>query len=98
MKICYQFVLLNRSGKKKANSTGGGNLEWIWYSQMEEILSQSKAINPDYIADSSTPDSPNISDNENPNDKENYELTKHEKRNEKQLELKVDCSNRRIKR
>ena len=55
--------------KKKANSTGEGSVEWIWYSQMEEILSQSKAINPDYIADSSTLDS----DNEDSNDKENHD-------------------------
>ena len=54
--------------KKKANSTGEGSVEWIWYSQMEEILSQSKAINPDYIADSSTLDS----DNEDSIDKENH--------------------------
>ncbi len=55
--------------KKKANSTGEGSVEWIWYSQMEEILSQSKAINPDYIADSSTLDS----DNEDSIDKENHD-------------------------
>src|SRR2546430_16839661 len=57
--------------KKKVNSTGEGSVEWIWYSQIEEILSQSKAINPDYIADSSTLD---ISDNEDSNDKENHEV------------------------
>ena len=55
--------------KKKANSTGEGSVKWIWYSQMEEILSQSKAINSDYIADSSTLDS----DNEDSNDKENHD-------------------------
>ncbi|GES75934.1 hypothetical protein GLOIN_2v1869760 [Rhizophagus clarus] len=43
--------------KKKANFTGELNVEWVWYSQMKEILSQSKAINPDYIIDSSPPDS-----------------------------------------
>jgi hypothetical protein len=69
--------------KKKANSTGEGSVEWIWFSQMEEILSQSKAINPDYIADSSTSDSPNISDNENSNDKENHETDEPPKKKRK---------------
>jgi hypothetical protein len=69
--------------KKKANSTGEGSVEWIWFSQMEEILSQSKAINPDYIADSSTSDSPNISDNENSNDKENHETDEPQKKKRK---------------
>ena len=55
--------------KKKTNSTDESSIKWIWYSQMEEILSQSKAINPDYIADSSTLDS----DNEDSNDKENHD-------------------------
>src|SRR2546421_4097543 len=89
MKICYQVVLLNKLGKlreiylqkkKKANSTGEGSVEWIWYSQMEEILSQSKAINPDYIADSSTLDS----DNEDLIDKENHdEVNKPQKKKKK---------------
>ena len=67
--------------KRKANSTGEGNVEWVWYSQMEEILSQSKAINPDYITDSSTPDS--ISDDENSNDKENHETDEPQKKKRK---------------
>ena len=58
--------------KKKANSTGEGSVEWVWFEQMEEILSQSKAINPDYITDS-TSDSPSISDSESLNNKENNE-------------------------
>ncbi|CAB4438775.1 unnamed protein product [Rhizophagus irregularis] len=57
--------------KKKANSTGEGSVEWIWFSQMEEILSQSKAINPDYVTDS-TSDSPPISDGKNSDNKGNY--------------------------
>ncbi|CAG8706207.1 17456_t:CDS:2 [Rhizophagus irregularis] len=40
----------------------------IWFSQMEEILSQSKAINPDYVTDSAS-DSPPISDDENSDNK-----------------------------
>ncbi|GBB89567.1 hypothetical protein RclHR1_01630005 [Rhizophagus clarus] len=56
--------------KKKANSTGEGSVEWIWFSQMEEILSQSKAINLDYITNS-TSDSPSISDSKNSNNSEN---------------------------
>src|SRR3990170_3337414 len=35
--------------RKKTNSTGEGSVEWVWFSQMEEILSQSKAVNPDFI-------------------------------------------------
>lgn len=69
--------------KKKANSTGEGSVEWVWYSQMEEILSQSKAIKPDYITDSSTLDSPNISDSENSNDKENCETEEPRKKKRK---------------
>ena len=65
--------------KKKANSTGEGSINWIWFSQMEEILSQSKAINPDYITDSLTIDS--ISDNEN--NKENYEVDGSKKKKRK---------------
>ncbi|RIA96527.1 hypothetical protein C1645_733135 [Glomus cerebriforme] len=57
--------------KKKTNSTGESNVEWIWYSQMEEIFSQSKAVNPDYITGSSASDF--ISDTENLDDKENHE-------------------------
>ncbi|GES94171.1 trihelix transcription factor ASIL1-like [Rhizophagus clarus] len=74
--------------KKKTNSTGEGSVEWIWFSQMEEILSQSKAINPDYITDS-TSDSPPISDSENSNnsknsnDKENYKADEPRKKKRK---------------
>jgi hypothetical protein len=50
---------------------------------MEEILSQSKAINPDYIADSSTSDSPPVSDSENSNNKENYEADEPRKKKRK---------------
>jgi hypothetical protein len=57
--------------KKNANFTGESNVKWIWYSQIEKILSQSKAINSDYIINSSFPDS--ISNDGNSNhDKENY--------------------------
>ena len=65
--------------KKKANSTGEGSINWIWFSQIEEILLQSKAINPDYITDSLTIDS--ISDNEN--NKENYEVDGSKKKKRK---------------
>lgn len=68
--------------KKKANSTGEGSVEWTWFSQMEEILSQSKAINPDYITDS-TPDSPSVSDSDNSNDKENYRTDEPQKKKKK---------------
>ncbi|RIA98441.1 hypothetical protein C1645_812696 [Glomus cerebriforme] len=50
---------------KNSNSTGKSSVEWIWFSQMEEILSQNKAINPDYVTSDSSP----ISDL---NNKENY--------------------------
>jgi len=92
MKICYQVVLLNKLGKlcemylqkkKKVNSTGEGSVEWIWYSQMEEILSQSKAINPDYIADSSTLDF----DNEDLNNKENYYEVNEPQKKKKKSEI-----------
>ena len=66
--------------KKKANSTGEGSVEWIWYSQMKEILSQSKAINSDYIANSLILDS----DNKDSNDKENhYEVNELQKKKKK---------------
>ncbi|PKK67963.1 hypothetical protein RhiirC2_851816 [Rhizophagus irregularis] len=68
--------------KKKANSTGEGSVEWIWFSQMEEILSQSKAINPDYVTDS-TSDSPPISDGENSDNKENYKADETRKKKRK---------------
>lgn len=57
--------------KKKTNSTGEGSVNWIWFSKMEEILSSSKAVNPDYVAGSLVSDS---SDNED--FKENYEPKK----------------------
>ena len=69
--------------KKKANSTGEGSVEWTWFSQMEEILSQSKAINPDYVTDSLTSDSPSVSDNEDSNNKENYEADEPQKKKRK---------------
>ena len=75
--------------RKKTNSTGEGSVEWVWFSQMEEILSQSKAVNPDFITDSSTSDSP-ISDNEdsnNSNDKENYETNEADKSQKKKRKL-----------
>jgi len=62
--------------KKKTNSTGEGSINWIWFSQMEEILSQSKTINPDYITDSLTIDS--ISDDEN--NKKNHEVGSKKKK------------------
>ena len=65
--------------KKKTNSTGEGSINWIWFSQMEEILSQSKAINPNYITDSLTINS--ISDNEN--NKENHEVDESKKKKRK---------------
>jgi hypothetical protein len=68
--------------KKKANSTGEGSVEWIWFSKMEEILSQSKAINPDYITDSIS-DSPPNSDSENSNNKENYKADEPQKKKKK---------------
>ncbi|GES75522.1 hypothetical protein GLOIN_2v1869760 [Rhizophagus clarus] len=63
--------------KKKADSTGESSVKWIWFSQMEEILSQSKAINLDYITDLTSDfppisDSENSNNSENSNDKENY--------------------------
>ena len=67
--------------KKKANSTSEGSVEWVWFEQMEEILSQSKAINPDYITDS-TSDSP-ISDSESLNNKKNYEAYEPRKKKRK---------------
>ncbi|CAB4471263.1 unnamed protein product [Rhizophagus irregularis] len=54
----------------------------IWFSQMEEILSQSKAINPDYVTDS-TSDSPPISDGENSDNKENYKADETRKKKRK---------------
>ncbi|CAB4391289.1 hypothetical protein RhiirA5_479198 [Rhizophagus irregularis] len=46
---------------------------------MEEILPQSKAINPDYVTDS-TSDSPPISDGENSDNKENYKADETRKK------------------
>ncbi|GBC22952.2 hypothetical protein GLOIN_2v1869760 [Rhizophagus irregularis DAOM 181602=DAOM 197198] len=73
IKILLEFWKENleewKWGKKKANSTGEGSVEWICSHQMEEILSQSKAINPDYVTDS-TSNSPPISDGENSDNKE----------------------------
>ncbi|CAB5313290.1 unnamed protein product [Rhizophagus irregularis] len=66
--------------KKKANSTGKGSAEWVWFSQMEEILSQSEAIKLDYITDSSFSNSPNISGSENLNDKEKCETEEPRKK------------------
>ncbi|CAB4441259.1 unnamed protein product [Rhizophagus irregularis] len=66
--------------KKKANSTGKGSVEWVWFSQMEEILSQSEAIKLDYITDSSFSNSPNISESENLNDKEKCETEEPRKK------------------
>ncbi|RIA97498.1 hypothetical protein C1645_813896 [Glomus cerebriforme] len=77
-KLCETYL----QKKKKANSTGEGSVEWIWFSQMEEILSQSKAINPDYITDS-TSDSPPTSDSENSNNKENYKADELQKKKRK---------------
>ena len=74
--------------RKKTNSTGEGSVEWVWFS-LEEILSQSKAVNPDFITDSSTSDSP-ISDNEdsnNSNDKENYKTNEINKSQKKKRKL-----------
>ncbi|GBB84507.1 hypothetical protein RclHR1_11080002 [Rhizophagus clarus] len=73
--------------KKKANSTGEGSVGWIWFSQIEEILSKSKAINPDYITDS-TSDSPPISISENSNssdysNNENYKANEPRKKKRK---------------
>ncbi|PKC61011.1 hypothetical protein RhiirA1_467179 [Rhizophagus irregularis] len=66
--------------EKKANSTGKGSAEWVWFSQMEEILSQSEAIKLDYITDSSFSNSPNISGSENLNDKEKCETEEPRKK------------------
>ncbi|RIA81044.1 hypothetical protein C1645_837627 [Glomus cerebriforme] len=93
--MCYQVVLLIKSEirlenyvkyiykkKKKTNSTGEGSVEWVWFKQIKEILSKSKAINPDYITDS-TSDSPPISDSESSNNKENYEADESQKKKRK---------------
>jgi hypothetical protein len=69
--------------KKKAGSTGKGSIEWVWFPQMEEILSESKEIKPDYITDSSTSNSPNISESENLNDKGNCETEEPRKKKRK---------------
>ena len=73
--------------KKKANSTGEGSVEWIWFSQMDEILSQSKAVNPDFIVDS-TLDSP-TSDNEYSN-KENDEVNEVEPQKKKRKSTGIE--------
>ncbi|CAB4426355.1 unnamed protein product [Rhizophagus irregularis] len=49
---------------------------------MEEILSQSKAINPDYVTDS-TSDSPPISYGENSDNKKNYKADETRKKKRK---------------
>ncbi|RIA80535.1 hypothetical protein C1645_745170 [Glomus cerebriforme] len=69
--------------KRKANSTGEESVEWIWYSQIEEILSQSKAIKPDYIIDSSISDSPNISNSKIQMTKKIVKLKNYKKKKRK---------------
>ncbi|RIA94939.1 hypothetical protein C1645_817308 [Glomus cerebriforme] len=53
---------------------------------MEEILSQNKAINLDYVTDL-TSDSPSTSDSENSNNKENYKTDEPQKKKRKSTEI-----------
>ncbi|CAB5392626.1 unnamed protein product [Rhizophagus irregularis] len=59
---------------------------------MEEILSQSKAINPDYVTDS-TSDSPPISDGENSDNKENYKAYETRKKKRKSTGIEDNSFN-----
>ena len=62
--------------KKKTNSTGKNNINWVWFSKMEEILSSSKAVNSDYVVDSSLV----IDSSDNKDFKENYESKKKKRK------------------
>ncbi len=65
--------------KKKTNSTGESNINWVWFSKMEEILSSSKAVNPDYVVDSSLV----LDSFDNEDFKENHESKKKKRKKSK---------------
>ncbi len=67
--------------KKKTNSTGEGSINWIWFFKMEEILSSNKAVNPDYVVDSSLV----LDSFDNEDFKENHE-SKKKKRKKSEVE------------
>ena len=71
-KLCETYL----QKKKKINSTGEGNINWVQFFKMEEILSSNKAVNPDYVVDSSLV----LDSFDNEDFKENHESKKKKRK------------------